>query len=356
MTNHFDDRLSELLSDAVSGVEPREALEDIRDRTRVTPITSRRPWLFATGGAVLATAAVITAIAFAGGSPTATPEGIDPGQSVEPNPPVPTEPEDSPPPTSSTEAPDGSQVVPVYWVSETPEGLRLYREFQRSRLAGDAASVAADLAVSGRPLDPDYRTLWPAGTRAAWARYDGDVIEVNLETADVGSVGLRERPDGMTSEEAALSLEQVIYTAQAAIGKGRAPVQLLINGERTDLVLGQPASEPLANGPVLDTLARVSLTTPEEGQTVTAGSPVKVTGVANSFEANVVVRLQRPQGGEVLVEPFTATGYMEEKLFPFEGTLDLSDVTPGTYVLSASTDDPSGQGLSHTDTRTIVVE
>jgi hypothetical protein len=124
-------------------------------------------------------------------------------------------------------------------------------------------------------------------------------------------------------------------------------------------VLGLPTSEPLANGPVLDTLAHVSLTTPAEGDVV-SGDTLEVSGVANSFEANVIVRLQRYEGTEVVAEePFTAEGWMGEKLFPFSGTLDLSGVAPGDYVLIAMTDDPSGgaegQG-AHSDSRRITVE
>ena len=61
-----DARLAELLSDAVSDVEPRDSLDTIRDRTKVTHMSARRPWIYAVGGAVVATAAVVLAIAFAG--------------------------------------------------------------------------------------------------------------------------------------------------------------------------------------------------------------------------------------------------------------------------------------------------
>ena len=69
---HDDDRrLSELFHDAVSDVEPHEALDSIRNRTKVTPMPSRNrsgsPWRYALLGAA-ATAAVIGAIAYAGGS------------------------------------------------------------------------------------------------------------------------------------------------------------------------------------------------------------------------------------------------------------------------------------------------
>lgn len=358
----MDRQLSELLSDAVCDVEPGNALDSIRTRTKVTPMSTRRPWLFAVGGAVVATAAVITAIALAGGSLPGTTADPGPAGNTSTAPADPS-PSTAPDPTGHSDEPTPSApgaAIPVYFLGDTPQGPRLYREFQRSSEAGDQISKAVDLAVSGQPLDPDYRTSWPDGARA-YASYDGDLITVTLETADAGGpeLGLHDRPAGMSEAEASMAVEQVIYTVQAALQKGRPPVQFLINGERTDQVLGVPTSEPLANGPVLQTLAHVSLTTPVEGQTV-PGDVLEVSGVANSFEANVVVRLQRFEGTEILVEePFTAEGWMGEKLFPFAGELDLSDVPPGTYLLVASTDDPSGgeEGFGpHTDSRTIVVE
>ena len=46
MNDHdHDPRLSHLLSDAVSDVEPQDALAEIRTRTKVTPMSARRPWL-----------------------------------------------------------------------------------------------------------------------------------------------------------------------------------------------------------------------------------------------------------------------------------------------------------------------
>ena len=58
-------------------------------------------------------------------------------------------------------------------------------------------------------------------------------------------------------------------------------------------------------------------------------------------------------------EGVTAEGYMEEKLFPFAQSFDISDLEPGLYVLTASTDDPSGgaEGFGpDTDSKVITIE
>lgn len=292
----------------------------------------------------IATAAALVVLAAAGASVLANRSGDAPGVADDPTPSDPTRSVIDSDPVS----------VPVYYVGDTPRGPRLYREF-RSVQTDDPLTSAVDLAVSEAPLDPDYRMPWGDGVGAT-ASYDGDVLSVDL--SDRTASGIHDRPAGMSQEESALALEQVIFTAQAALGKGRVPVQFLLDGQRTDQVLGQPTSEPLSNGPVLETLSHVSLTTPAEGDSVT--DTLSVRGVANSFEANVVVSLKRSDGTEVVFqEGVTAEGYMGERLFPFEQSFDVSGVTPGVYVLTAMTDDPSGgaEGFGpFSDTRVITID
>ncbi|WP_310528676.1 Gmad2 immunoglobulin-like domain-containing protein, partial [Nocardioides sp.] len=165
----------------------------------------------------------------------------------------------------------------------------------------------------------------------------------------------RGRPAGMSPAEAGLAIEQLVYTAQAIYGQGRVPVELTLDGERTDQILGIPVSEPLANGPVLDTLALVSITTPTEGMQVDNDEPLVVQGAGNSFEGNIVTRIQRWEGTYIVDQLPAIAGWGEDRLFPFEVTFDLTDVPPGDYLVVSSTDDPSGQGREHTDSRRITV-
>lgn len=345
-------RLRDLLADAVSDVEPANRLDDIRNQTKVIPMSARRPWLFAVGGAVVATAAVVTAIALAGGSFLDRSADEPPaGQQTRTQDPKPdkTDPA-TPEPTEATPPSQGGTAVPVYLAGDQPAGIRLFREFQASA-GGDPLLEAATASVEGRALDPDYRSLWPAGSSVASVESDGaDVLTVDVTGAP------RSRPSEMSQEEARMALQQLVYTVQAAYGQGRVGVQVMLDGERTDTVLGEAVSEPLANAPLLQTLSLVSLTTPAEGAAVSG--ELEVAGVANSFEANVIVRIETQDGTEVVTEPFTAEGWMAERLFPFSGSIDLSDVPPGTYVVIASTDDPSGgaEGSgAQVDTRVIEV-
>ena len=127
------------------------------------------------------------------------------------------------------------------------------------------------------------------------------------------------------TEQNAMAIQQVIYTAQAAVQE-RLPVQFFFDGNPASTVFGQPTPEPLLNAPVLDTLALVSLTTPSEGMLVDNDEPFVVEGVGNSFEGNIVTRIQRWEGTYVVDERPAIAGMGEDRLFPFEVTFDLTDV------------------------------
>ena len=347
-----DPRLADLLSDAVSDVEPQEALADIRTRTKVTPMSARRPWLYAVGGAVVATAATVAAVAALGGNPQNTAQDPDPATSQSPTEePAPTASEEPAPSASPSEPPPSTAAftLPSYFVRDTPQGLRLTREF--STVAGDVDPQrdAVRIAVLGRALDPDYRSLWPGGSNVGAVSATGDTITVDL----LGDLG--DRPGDMSQEDAELAIQQVVYSAQAAVGQGRLPVRLTLNGDATDQVLGIATTESLSNEPENDVLALVSISSLSEGETV--GDRFTVSGIANSFEATVPWEVR--DGDRVVAQGFaTAEGWMD-KLYPWTTRVDVSKLAPGTYTFAAMTDDPSGgaEGAGPTeDTKTIVVE
>jgi hypothetical protein len=352
-----DARLAELMSDAVSDIEPRDSLDTIRDRTKVTPMSARRPWIYAVGGAVLATAAVVTAMAFAGdqlglaGSEEPGPGGQS-TQSATPTKGV--EPSDSPEPTTPpTESAGGSgtqsHTVAAYYIGDTSQGPRLFREFTRVD-AGD--KLAAGLAALQRePADPDYETAWAAGSFTG-STLEGSSTDGVIEVA-LADATLHDRPGSMTQDYAEEAVQQVVYTLQAAV-QGRAAVQFTLEGNPIDQVLGVPTSEPLANAPQNDVLALVSITAPEEGAGV-SGS-FTASGVANSNEATVPWQIK--QGDKVVKSGFsTAEGWMD-KLYPWAtDPIDVSDLAPGAYTFVAMTDDPSGgEGFGpQVDTRSITI-
>ena len=345
----MSDRIKDLLHEVADGVDPGDRLDAIRAETSRGRRTGRGWW--AAGGVGLLAASVVTAVALStGGTPSSDP---DPAQ------PAPTSPSETATDPVSPEPPAEEQTstVPVYYVGDTPDGPRLYREFRR--LPGDPLDAAVSAAVGNEtsgvgllPLDPDYRTPWPSLTQAgASLSPEGDAIEVDLGGDPQGN--LHDRGD-LSPAEAQLAVEQLIRTAQGVVGE-RLPVRFLLYGDITDQVLGVPASEPLTAGSDLAVLAHVSLTEPSEGEQVDNDEPFTVTGQANSFEGNVVTRIQRWEGTYVVDQKPAIAGTYEDRLFPFEVIFDLTDVPPGDYVVISQTDDPSGEGRFHTDTRRITI-
>lgn len=328
MNPRDEDELRGLLDDAVAGVEPRNGLGSIQSRTKVHPM-SNRPWILVVGTAVVATAATIAAFAVVGDDTGTT--RTDPGPAAATSKGAPDK-DGSPSQDASESNPPASAALPVYYVGETGQGLRLFREFHQvpvPDLPGAAVAEAVHQAVAVDPQDPDYASLWPAGADVQHAEVSGDTIVVDLK----GAALLHDRPAGMSEDEAKMSVEQLIYTAQAGF-QDRAPVRFLLDGQITDTVLGVPTSEPLAQGDETSTLAQVWIIEPSEGASVPSGFTVK--GVGAFFEANVTWELR--QGDKVVKSGFTTA---EEccRMAPYSFTVDAP---AGDYTLVVKDEDMSG--------------
>jgi predicted transcriptional regulator len=218
-----DDRLRAILEDAVSEVEPRAGLSSIRSRTSAS---RRRPWLVGVAAAAIATAATIGAVV---GSAN---------------------------PSRSNDAPGGpagaSGGVTVYFLADTGAGPRLLPERHERPTE---ARAAVEQAVTGAADDPDHRTPWPAGTSVAGVHAGQGVLSVDLS----GEVA--ERPPGMPPAVARLAVQQVVWTARAAV-HSRMPVRFLLDGRPTPTLLGVRTDRPVAAAAGRLVLAPVSVTTP----------------------------------------------------------------------------------------------
>lgn len=374
MNPHEEDRLRDLLDGAVADVEPRRGLDEITSRTRAAATTqqSHRPWYLGAAAAVVATAATIAAVAVtsngpgttaadpgpADGTPSEVGSPLEPTPSSEPE----AEPEPPTPPTPPTVEPSQptpssakpvQPAVPVYYVGETGQGPRLFREFHSPRdTVPDLLTTAVEQALSLTPDDPDYFSPWPDGANLGQADFDGEIItlDLDLEAAGAGAdVGLHDRPAGMSEEAAEMAVQQLVYTAQAALQQGRPPVQFLIDGGRTDQVLGVPASEPLAHGDETSVLAQVWIIAPAEGAVVQSGFTVE--GIGAFFEANATWELR--QGDRVVSSGFTMA---QEccRMAPYSFTVDAP---PGDYTLVVKDEDMSGgEGFTpFQDTKNVTV-
>jgi hypothetical protein len=339
----MSDRIRDLLGEVADGVEPGDRLEEIRAATAEGGRRTHRGW-WAAGGAGLVAASVVTALALGTGG---TPQE-DRSQPA------------GPAPTSSAPASANAaccRAVPVYFVGDTPDGPRLFRELRAGDGPESAETFALDAALRGDSLDPDYRSPWPDGAVTTGYLMHDQLLTVSL------SGDVHDRPAGMDAQTARLAIEQLVRTAQGAFdsstpavsGNERVPVRLLIDNQPTDQVLGVPASEPLTAGSDLAVLSHVSLSDPSEGQVVDNDDPFTVTGEGNSYEGTIVTRIQRWEGTYIVDEQPATAGWDADRLFPFEVTFDLTGVAPGDYVVISRTDDPSGAGRFDTDTRRITI-
>ena len=250
----------------------------------------------------------------------------------------------TPEPSESSEPSAETVAVPVYFVGDTPQGPRLYREF-RQVAADDPAAGALALMTAGDALDPDYRTLYPGGSFAG-VEADADPIVVSLPDETWTTA-----PDGMSQDDARLAAQQLVYTLQGIAGS-RTSVEVQLDGAPADLFgLGGE----LTNEPEIDVRALVNVTSPEEGASV-SGS-FTASGVSSSFEATTPWEIRSADGTGVTKGFATAEGWMD-KLYPWETEVDVSDLEPGQFTFVAMTDDPSdGEGAGPTeDSKTITVQ
>lgn len=310
---------------------------------------SRRPAVRRWAGATAVVLASSLALVACSGSDDPVPTSGDtsePTQSKSPSPsgePSPTqEPSGS---TSPTEP--ASTAVSIYFAGDGPSGPALFREFHR--VSGNPLTEAARLVMGGGEADdPDYRTLWPQVEVADVGATDGVLL------VQVAGDAFTERPDGMSRREADLAIQQLVYTLQG-VQQERMPVVIKREGDLP--ILGLATDGPFTNAGALATLNHISITSPAEGDTVAAGDGMRVSGVANSFEANVLCEL-RVEEQVVGSASITAEGWTEDKLFPFEGDLGTQEAPTGPATLLCSTDDASGgegDGPS-IDTKTITLK
>ncbi|GGD29760.1 hypothetical protein GCM10007231_31540 [Nocardioides daphniae] len=260
------------------------------------------------------------------------------------------------PSDDSSEAPAPITVaVPLYYAGDAGGQVRLFREFQQ--VEGQALTEAARLVDGGEPLDPDYRTLWPGGAvkRAA--------VTGNLITVTLKGDAFTERPDGMPEAEARLAIQQMVMTLQG-VEQSNAPVKFVrpqpesTDGTESDplptTLFGVDVTEPVKRAKWINTMSMLNVTVPAQGSAVT-GDELVVEGVASSYEANVPWEIR--QGDTVVLEGFaTADGWMD-RLYPWDITINISQLEPGEYTFVARTSDPSeGEGRGPTeDSKDFVV-
>lgn len=210
-------------------------------------------------------------------------------------------------PTTSVVPPATATIsLPVYYLGPVVAGgkdMRLFREFVPTTVATPATAEAKALAALRQafgfpnlvPQNPAYVSPWISSGPQSVTVGDG-VIRVALTR------GLDATPVGGS----ALAVQQIVWTAQAAVGQGALPVRITVPGN-AELAPGVSSTrtwnrptDPIA---VAAILSPIWVDEPFRGQVVSAGSPLTVKGVASTFEANVEWELLRD--GKAVEQGFT---------------------------------------------------
>jgi hypothetical protein len=337
------DRLRDVLRAEGDAVTPGgDGLMRIRERIEGHGMRNR--WLVPVGiasAAALVAGGVVGGLALAGndsddarvgvitGTPSATP---------------------SPKPTAvAPPSPNGTPwfgpitTVPVYYLHDTGTAIRLYREFHLVSATGSKNHPEAALhdMFQKAALDDDYTTIWPQGTDVLDVRIAGSVATVNLSAAVKG-------PFNGGTEGAQLSIQQVVWTVTAADNTVKSVV-FQVGGKPVTTLLGVDVSKPQKRDASYTVLGAVWVLAPKQGETV--HSPVKFSGQATVFEANVSIQILR--GGKVVKQTHTTatTGG------PGRGDWKLTVVlTPGTYVIRGYETSAKDGSMTNVDDKTFTVK
>lgn len=313
---------------AAAGPGPMAAVASARSRRRMRASAAGLALvLLAGGGTALALqpGPQQEGLRFAGDpTPSAGPSS---SASPSPSPAASPSPSPVPPPAvlpSPTATPPNVRPVSVYYVADTTNGLRLYRETHlRPRTPGVVRDAVAAM-LEEAPFDDDYVSLWAPGTQVLGVKIDGDVAVVDLsKEAGVTNGG---------SAAAEMAVQQLVWTVHDAATSLRA-VRFLIEGKAPADFWGALALvEPVERAPSQNVLGPVwlDLSPLVAGGISELSRGEKFGGEATVFEATVSWEWLR--NGTVVKEGFSTA----DEGAPGRGKWSATvDVPPGDYVLRA---------------------
>jgi hypothetical protein len=293
-------QLRQALARDAEQVRPSQRLDSIlHEANEVRPVTTTggsgaRRWVMPLAAAA-AVAAIIGGVWWSGQDERST---LTPSQTTGPTPSasVPTStssPTDSP--TTSAPAATESVSLPVYFVGpvgDTKQTYRLYREYLRGTVpagGGDANRVeaAVGLALNAQPFSNTDGYLQPwSGTRVTAASVTPEAIEVQLSGPGA---------DGFDAETQRLAVQELVWTAQAAIQK-TLPVRFEVADGSTKLFGSISTDQDFTRPPsdrLYEDVAPIWITSPGRDQVLPATKPVVVKGLAIVFEAHLNWQLER---------------------------------------------------------------
>ena len=231
-------------------------------------------------------------------------------------------------------------VVDVFFVMDTQKGLRLIKE-QHPKTSNEQAFFQAVKLIldATKPFDPDYVNLWGEGTKVNSLTVVGRAAYLDLADWNL-NVG---------SEGEARSIDQILFTLNANSKKIKT---LLItkNGKPIESLAGHiDASEPFKATNPSEVLVGVDIDL-EQGTALS--NPVRITGVACSFEGNLSWELRLDNA---VIDSGTT---MAESACPIFGSWEISlgKLNPGTYEIRVWESSAKDSSVVAEDTKVFIVE
>ena len=299
MTNDFERRLREVLHREAERIKPHERRTEIlamaHDEKQIAE--PQRRWLIpgAAAASVALIGAIIWGVSNTGGSQQATTSAST--STTAPTPAVVPVPNPSPAQTSSGSVAGATtqMALPAYFVgANTAAGDKfgLYREFVRTAVPVGAtpaqkAKAAVTVAMNAQPFTnyEPYVQPW-SGTSVTDVTVTPSLITITLSGPGAS---------GFTPAQTKLAVQQLVWTAQAAIGR-TIPVKFVVaNGSPT--LFGTYPTTQTYNRPAKDlqfeVLAPIWITAPVRNQVYPAGATVMAAGQSCSFEGTTQWQLKR---------------------------------------------------------------
>ena len=345
--DHVEGRLRDALHHEAQRVRPPERLDHIltsgRQATPEDQRTLHRRWVapLAAAAAVAAIAGVVWGSTQSGQddrSPAAAPStvpSVGPAPSAKGGPAgTASSAPSSPGASTATSAPATRRVaVPAYFVGPVSGDrpvFRLFREFLPASLPATATDAQKAEAALAQAMDAQrfsntdgYLQPW-SGTTVKAVQVTPQLITVTL--SGPGSPGITDK------DVARVSVQSLVWTAQAAVGKGPVPVTFTLADGSTKLFGRFPAAQKYNRPPSdqsYNDLAPIWVTSPGRDAVLPKDKPVVVKGEATVFEATVSWQLLQ---GTRVVKQGHATASIGA---PQRGTYSFSvgSLAPGNYSI-----------------------
>jgi hypothetical protein len=168
-----------------------------------------------------------------------------------------------------------------------------------------------------------YLQPW-SGTTVKAVQVTPQLITVTL--SGPGSPGITDK------DVARVAVQSLVWTAQAAVGKGTIPVTFVVADGSTKLFGRLPAAQKYNRPPSdqsYDDLAPIWVTSPGRDATLPQGKPVVVKGEATVFEATVGWQLLKGTSVAKQGHATASVGAPQRGTYSFS----LGSLAPGSYAI-----------------------